>query len=126
MNGDVIISPSNDLVGKSGIDLINQRISIRLRLHRGEWLYDENDSLGSQLYRLIGVDPARASQLAPAYVREALRGMEDEIQVDDVHVVYDAHSITLSVIYRVLNDSNGAAEGTAEQVEISIPFGGNV
>ena len=33
---------SKDFSGISGTDLLNQRISIRLRLHRGEWVYDED------------------------------------------------------------------------------------
>jgi phage gp46-like protein len=126
-NGDLIISGSRDLAGKSGTDLLEQRMTLRLKLHRGEWTYDDNDSLGSQLYRLIGENQTRAASLAPAYVREALREMEDEVSIDDVQVnFYDSRSITLTLIYTVLDDLGGQAEQNAQELEITIPFGGTI
>lgn len=126
-NGDLIISGSRDLAGKSGTDLLEQRMILRLKLHRGEWTYDDSDSLGSQLFRLIGENPIKAQAMAPAYVREALREMANEISVDDVEVTYDqARSITLLISYTVLEDLAGDSEQEAQQVEVTIPFGGTI
>lgn len=123
-NGDLILSGANDLAGISGTDLIEQRIRLRLRLHRGEWEGDADDRLGSQLYRLAGMSPVKAQQVAPAYVRDALRDMSDEITIGDVRIAYDTRSITLTVGYSVLSDLGATAEEDAQQIEIQIPAGG--
>lgn len=126
-NGDLIISGARDLAGKSGTDLLEQRMILRLKLHRGEWSYDDNDSFGSQLYRLIGENPVKAQAQAPAYVREALRPMENEVLIDDVQVNFDdSRSITLTLLYQVLDDLGGDAEQQAQEIEITIPFGGSI
>lgn len=126
-NGDLIISGSRDLAGKSGTDLLEQRMILRLKLHRGEWTYDDDDSLGSQLFRLIGENPTKAQAMAPAYVREALRDLDNEISIDDVQITYDqARSITLLLTYTVLEDLAGDSEQDAQQVEVQIPFGGTI
>jgi hypothetical protein len=36
-HGDLILAGNRDLGGVSGVDLLNQRIQTRLRLHRGSW-----------------------------------------------------------------------------------------
>lgn len=125
-NGDLIISGNRDLAGKSGTDLLEQRMILRLKLQRGSWTYDDNDSLGSQLGQLIGDYPAKASALAPAYVREALRDMLDEISIDDVQVTQGIRSITLTLSYTVLADLAGESEANAQQLDVTIPFGGTV
>jgi phage baseplate assembly protein W len=111
-HGDLIFAANRDLAGVSGIDLINQRIRTRLRLHRGSWVYDADGSLGSNLFQLIGKASTQAAQLAPAYVREALRDMP-EIQVDDVSIEQTERDISLTVVYRVVaspEEVGGAAE----------------
>ncbi len=125
-NGDLIISGNRDLAAKSGVDLLEQRMTMRLKMHRGEWTYDENNSLGSQLYRLIGDNPTRATATASAYVREALRPMEDEISIDDIQVNMDSRAMTLTVTYSVLDDTGGESEQATQQLEVSISFGGSV
>lgn len=102
--GDLMISGHGDLLGKSGVDLIEQRMLIRLRVQRGAWLYDTDKTFGSNLHRLVGTSTADASTAAIAYVREALRPMENEISVENVEVLIgDDHSVSLSVNYRTLN-----------------------
>lgn len=125
-NGDLIISGNRDIAGKSGTDLLEQRMILRLKMHRGEWTYDDNDSLGSQLYRLIGENPTRAQASAPAYVREALRDMTNEISIDDVQITIAARAMTLTISYSVLSDLGGGSEQQAQIVDVTIPFGGSV
>jgi len=125
-NGDLIISGSRDLAGKSGSDLLEQRMMLRLKLQRGSWTYDNNDSLGSQLNALIGENPIKATALAPAYVREALRDMQNEISIDDVQVTQQSRAITLTISYTVLSDLGGDSEQNAQQLDVTIPFGGTV
>ncbi len=122
-NGDVILAGNRDLSGVSGTALLEQRMKMRLRLHRGEWTYDTRDTFGSNLYKLMGMPPANAAQIAPAYVREALRGM-DEIVIEDVKILTGTSSITLIVFYRVSDVTYAAEEEQVRQVEISLPLSG--
>ena len=120
LNGDMVHSASGDWSSISGTDLLNQRISIRCRLHRGEWVYDEDNTLGSQLYSLVGMPPDKAQALAQAYVREALRDM-DEINIDNVQVqALTNRSITAIIFYHVLDDLGGGSEQEAEIVDVTI------
>jgi phage baseplate assembly protein W len=119
--GDLVISGSKDFSGISGTDLLNQRISIRLRLHRGEWVYDEGDTLGSQLHQLVGAPQQQVVQVATAYVRNALREMGDEISVDSVEAQTPTErTVTLAVYYRVLDDPGAGGEQNAEIVDVTI------
>jgi hypothetical protein len=126
-NGDIMLAANSDLGGKSGTDLLEQRMAIRMKLIRGSWVYDEAETLGSMLHTLIGLPPDKASATAPALVREALRAMSDEITVDDVRAFSDAQSVQLLVFYRVLESDPDAVAGTEQtrQLQISLPlFGG--
>ena len=81
--GDLILAANRDLAGTTGSALLEQRIRMRLRLHRGAWKYDFTQTLGSQLYTLSGTPGERAAEYADAYVREALINMQ-EITVVEV------------------------------------------
>jgi len=121
LNGDLVISGSGDLSGITGTNLLDQRIGIRLRLHRGEWVYDVNDVLGSQLYKLVGAPQQQAAQMASAYVRDALRHMGDEISIDSVEILTPtSRTIQTVVHYHVLDDAGAASEQEAEVVDITI------
>ena len=122
-NGDIVVSGNRDLAGISGSDLLEQRMKIRLRLHRGEWTYDDSNVLGSTLYTLTGVAPAQAAAMAPAYVREALRPMADEIDVDDVQISSSTHAIIISVFYHIAG-SMPVTASDVQQLDISVPLSG--
>jgi len=120
-NGDLVISASGDLSGISGTDLLDQRIGIRLRLHRGEWVYDDNEVLGSQLYTLVGQTQQAAAQAAASHVHNALREMSGDIGIDRVEVQkLDPRTITCIVHYHVLDESGASSEQTAEIVDVTI------
>jgi hypothetical protein len=124
-NGDVILSANRDLLGVSGTALIEQRIRLRLKLHRGEWIYDENDTLGSQLFQLSGLPPAEATRYVGAHVREALRDM-DEISIYDVQIEYGDRGIDVVVQYQVeLSPDEGGIPGEIEPqvITVGIPGG---
>lgn len=120
-NGDLIISGHRDLLGRSGQDLIEQRIRLRLSIRRGSWIYDTDGTLGSNLFQLINMPPDRAQQAARAFVNEALRGM-NEIVVDDVDVTYDSHSVTLIVNYRMKDVNTGFIEPGELSLSIALPL----
>src|SRR4051794_13029946 len=88
-NGDLVFSAIRDLQGIAGIGQINQRVRMRLKIPLGSWIYDDDGTLGSNLYTLSGVNPVEAQSRAEAYVREALRPMT-EISVDSVELVTEA------------------------------------
>lgn len=120
--GDLMFSPSADISGISGVDLIEQRMLMRLKLHRGSWVYDDDGSFGSQLYRLIGHNPNTAAAQADAIVREALRPM-DEIDVGEVHIMQQDTSLVLIIDYRVLDVQVSAADENQQRLEIVISGG---
>jgi hypothetical protein len=120
-NGDLIISGHRDLLGRSGTDLLEQRMRLRMLVHRGTWTLDRTKTFGSNLRRLIGMSPVQAAQAAPAYVREALRGM-DEIIVDDVRISYTAKDLMIIVLYHIQETSGGVlVSGAEQQLAITLP-----
>jgi hypothetical protein len=83
--GDFVFGPNRDILGATGPQLDMQRISIRCKIPKGTFTYDEDGILGSLLY-LIPRNPSPARQEeAKAYVREALEDA-DGITVDNVEL----------------------------------------
>lgn len=124
-DGDLLMDGNGALQGKSGTGLIEQRMMLRLKLHRGSWMYDLEDTLGSQLYTLVGKPPASVSSMALAYVREALRSMT-EISVDNVHIQPGVRSISILVDYHVVDDTDTSTDtqDSEQQAIFTIPVGG--
>src|SRR3954451_12829264 len=129
--GDLIFGPNRDLAGISGTDLIEQRMKIRLRVHRGSWVYDTNGSFGSNLTQTIGMPPDQAHTSINAFVREALRPMADEIEITDIvhwHEVGNgqltqehtgsAKGVIVVVHYRVTSTSEGGITSEERQLQI--------
>lgn len=114
-HGDLILAGSRDLAGTSGTDLLDQRIVIRLRIHRDSWYFDRDGTLGSFLYRVLGRDPQSALEI-DSYVREALRPMT-EITVEEVQADWDEDqkSILVNVLYTQTPET--------EQQDINLPGG---
>jgi len=122
-NGDLIMSASRDLAGITGTPLIEQRIRMRLRLHRGSWKYDFEQNLGSQLYTLAGTPAENASAYCDAYVREALADME-EITVVEVQTIPTTEDLTLIIVYDqnvTADDQVVPTDSQLEQLTVSIP-----
>src|SRR5262245_16609143 len=133
-SGDFIVAGNRDLAGVSGTDLIDQRIRLRLKLRRGSWVYDDAKSLGSELYTLSGQDPDAVTDMATAYVRDALRGMGDEIEIEDVVVRAGEatqpgeaiRDIVVSVIYTLSDDTDLETDqgGSPRETAVVISTGG--
>jgi hypothetical protein len=122
-NGDLIVAAHRDLAGTSGTALIEQRMKIRLRMQRGRWIYDFTQTLGSQLHTLSGLPSASATRYVDAYVREALRDME-EISVDEVQVIPTDHDLTVNVIYHqelTADDSAIPTDTDLQSLSFTIP-----
>ena len=83
--GDFVFGPARDLIGVTGPELDQQRISIRVKIPRGSFTYDDDGTLGSLLHTI----PRHPSEIqlheAQSYVLEALDGM-DGVSVDEVQV----------------------------------------
>jgi hypothetical protein len=114
-HGDLILAGSRDLEGASGTNLLDQRIVIRLRIHRGSWYYDTSETLGSFLYRILGTDPNAALEV-DSYVREALRPMT-EISVEEVQSRYDEDLKSLVITVGYTQTLQG------EEADINLPGG---
>lgn len=89
-HGDLLFAGNRDLTGVGGHSLTEQRIRLRCKIPRGSWVYDEPRTLGSNLWKLLGVGRADVIENVDPYVREALTPMGD-ISVEDVLVVTDGH-----------------------------------
>jgi hypothetical protein len=111
-HGDLVVSGNRDLAGISGTDLIEQRIRLRLRVQRGSWIYDETQTLGSNLNNVIGMEPERAQSVADNLVREALIRMT-EITVSGVTLIYGDKDVTTVVHYQITSEGEGS-EGSEE------------
>ena len=82
--GDLVFSPSRDIAGVDSVGLLRQRVSIRCKIPRGTYMYDEDDSLGSELH-LVPRSPSLAQvEDAKAAVATALEPMSSEINVTSV------------------------------------------
>jgi len=105
---DLVISSHKDLLGVSGLDLVEQRIRLRLKIVRGSWIYDETGALGSRVASVIGKSSDQAMSELTAYVHEALALMED-IVISNVtlEAVDKDRSIKLTVKY--LTEADNAA-----------------
>jgi hypothetical protein len=125
-HGDLILAGSRDLEGVSGTNLLDQRIVIRLRIPRGSWYYDTDETLGSFLFRVLGSDPNAALEI-DTYVREALRAMP-EISVEEVQAIYneDAKSMVITVAYTQTLQGDEAdidlPGGDTQAATVTIPF----
>jgi hypothetical protein len=119
-HGDLVVSGNRDLAGISGTDLIEQRIRLRLRVQRGSWIYDETQTLGSNLNNVIGMEPERAQSVADNLVREALIRMT-EITVSGVTLIYGDKDVTTVVHYQITSEGEGS-EGSEEAEVHDLPI----
>lgn len=86
--GDFMFGPTHDLAGITGEKLASQRMTIRAKIPRGSFIYDQDGTLGSFLY-LISRNPS-SSQLrdARSSLQEALADM-DGVEINDINVNTD-------------------------------------
>jgi len=126
-HGDLILGGNRDLAGVSGEDLLDQRIAIRLVVHRGSWFYDTDGTFGSDLYQVIGQSPDSALAI-DARVRDALRDMSD-ISIENIDAEYDpdGKSLIVTVEYAIspeedesLLDQPGAIFSTTVTVPVNV------
>lgn len=88
-----------DITGRliENVDAINQAINLRLSIHRGSFMYDEN--LGSRLYLLLREKPSRWNELGRTYVEEALKD-EYGIKVVDIGILkLNKKQIEITIYY---------------------------
>jgi hypothetical protein len=82
--GDWLFSGNRDILGISGPDQTSQRIRTRLRISRGDWVYDDNGTLGSRIEDTLRLPRERAINEIPLLIRDALEPMPDVIITDVV------------------------------------------
>jgi hypothetical protein len=122
--GDLAIAPNKDLDRKTGSDLVEQRIRVRLKIIQGSWLLDPTGgSLGSRLIDALRLPMFRAVTEIPLIVQEALEPMDD-INVTNVVAAPnedDSSSVDLTIYYSILDDSG---QTTEEQLTTSVTIAG--
>jgi hypothetical protein len=84
--GDLLLAPNKDFDVRTGTQVTEQRIRVRLKVRQGEWVLDPSDGqLGSRLLEIMRLPRWRAEAEAELAIREALEPMED-IQLSEVIV----------------------------------------
>ncbi|HWV45673.1 MAG TPA: hypothetical protein VN039_06580 [Nitrospira sp.] len=119
-SGDLIFSPTLDLLGATGDGLTKQRVLIRCRIPRGSWTYDLTGELGSRLATISRNPGPIQLANAPAMVKEALAPMED-ITVDDVQATVDENNrLVVSVSYTpvLTQDEADAIGGVSADIPV--------
>lgn len=124
-HGDLILAGNRDLSGVSGPNLTDQRISTRLIVHRGTWVYDEEGTFGSELYQAIGKPPDSALEI-DALVRNALAPMS-EVAIEEIFWEYDEDSkaVVIQVSYQIIDSGMGYIDqsgGLTQKSTVTIPF----
>jgi len=122
-SGDLILSPHIDIERRVGIDTVQQRVRVRLRIHQGEWPLDfTGGTLGSRLFEALRYPQWRAQSEIGLIVREALAPMDDII-VNDVQVTITGPR-TVSVVILFSMVEPGGLPGAAQQFGFSLTTGG--
>jgi hypothetical protein len=84
--GDLVFSPSRDIAGVSGEGLLRQRVSLRCKILKDSYIYDEDGSLGSILHLVPRSPSAAQIEDAKGAVISALGPMSGEISVTNVDI----------------------------------------
>ena len=84
-NGDLVFGGNLDLMGATGDRVYEQRMIVRLKIPKGQWIYDINGTLGSQLREIIRNARSYSADRANTYVMDALSPASD-IAVSEVRV----------------------------------------
>jgi phage gp46-like protein len=123
--GDLLNAPNFDIQGRTGPDVYEQRIRIRLKIQRGTWELDPTGGeLGSRLHELTRVQSARALVEIEQYVREALEPMRD-ITVRDIQASFSPDTekhLLLDISYQPHVDGGDA--DTLQSISLTIPTRG--
>lgn len=123
--GDLRLAPSNDFAVRSGTEVVQQRIRVRLRIIQGEWPLDPTGGqLGSRLVDAMRSPSWRAMEEIALVIREALEPMED-IRVRSVEVNVDAKdSRKINVLIAYLATENvGAADEDVQNFTTTLKAG---
>lgn len=130
-HNDLIFAANRDLLGVGGVELVEQRIKLRIKMERGSWVYDINQDLGSNVHRALGKVYDLAASEIPTWVRQALEPMED-IQVQEVQMrqpVDNSQLAEIVVSYEILTAPGettdvGDADTDVSELALQIPVEG--
>ena len=124
--GDLKIAPSNDIGVRTGTEVLEQRIRVRLRAHAGEWHLDPTDGqLGSHLMDTTRLPTWRALTDVERVVREALAPMTD-IHVRGVNASIDPkdeRKITIDLAYSIV-EPTGETDNNETTLSTSLTITG--
>jgi len=121
---DLVFSPSRDWMTVTGIDLLHQRILLRLKMKRGSWIFDETKELGSNLDLALRMNQPDAIAEIDSLIAEALDPISDEIEITNVEVVptpRNERSVDVVISYQRLN-LNDAGALESPSLSLTIPI----
>lgn len=96
--GDFVFNGARDLSPVVGSAILRQRISNRLKIDYGSFVYEP--TLGSRLRSILGSGVSRTERNIRALIMDALEPMTD-ILVTDVSISFpDARTIQATIIYQ--------------------------
>jgi len=101
-SGDFVFNGSRDLAPVVGDAILRQRISTRLKVDYGSFIYEP--ALGSRLRGILGSGVPRTENNIRSLIMDALEPMDDIIVTDVVISYPDNRTIQATVMYQV-NDN---------------------
>jgi hypothetical protein len=102
--GDIVFNGTRDLAPVVGSEILRQRISTRLKVEYGSFMFDR--TLGSRIRGLLGSGVPRTQQNLKSIIMDALEPMDD-ITVLDVIISYpDSRTVAASILYQYNNNTN--------------------
>jgi hypothetical protein len=124
---DLVYTPGRDLQTLTGEALISQRIFVRLKINQGSWIFDEDDTLGSNLYIGLHLNETQALEQIPLLVSDALDPMRDEIEITDIFMrpsEVAENGVDLFIEYRPIlsSDQKSTLAIDAQSLRIVIPI----
>jgi len=122
---DLVYSPNRDFLTVSGIELLHQRIMLRLKMKRGSWIFDDTKELGSNLDFALRMNQPEAMAELDTLVVEALDPIRDEITILRTEIVPtegNVRSLDLIIVYQRVENSERGGFPESENLVITIPI----
>lgn len=117
--GDLTWDTNLDLAAVSGIEILRQRISTRLKIELGSFIY--NTDLGSRVRSIFQMGIPNTDQNLEMLVRDALEPMDDIIVTDIAITHPDPRVSQVSIYYQPVTAVGTSFMTPVEQATVLFP-----
>lgn len=116
--GDLVFNGTRDLAPVVGDAILRQRISTRLKVEYGSFIFDT--SLGSRLHGLLGSGVPRTDQNIKSLIMDALEAMTDITVLDVIVTRPDTRTIAASILYEYNSNASPYSPDLSPQAQTTI------